>query len=148
MGKRGTIEPVFYFRAYADPEHEPGYLMLSPYSDCPAPRGYTREYADTLADVDKFMRVINAQEKRKREAEFIHDELLREAATKSTRDRLREQMISRATTPYARDYLAAWFKLKDEQKSERYAQEFDHHELFLHAREFDIHPKRRVDAEK
>jgi hypothetical protein len=146
--KRGTIEAVIYFRNYADPEHEQGYIMLAPYTECPTPRGYTREGADTLAEVDKITKVIDAQERKKRENELIHDEVLRDAATASTRDALRQRMMSSAATPYERDFIDAWFKLKDEQKSKRYADAFDHRAMFLHARENDIHPKRRVDAEK
>lgn len=148
MGKRGTIESVIYFINGNDPNHAPGFVMLAPYTECPTPSGYTREGASTLAEVDKLCRILVSQETRDHEDQLIHDEVLRERATESSRDRLRQRMMSSAATPYERDYLAAWFALKDEQKRKRYADAFDHRVMYLHAREFDTPKDRPVDSER
>ena len=56
MHKLGTLTPVVYFVAHRVPTHAEGYVMLAPYTGCPTPPGYSREYADTLDAVDRLQK--------------------------------------------------------------------------------------------
>jgi hypothetical protein len=146
MRKLGSLEPVIYFRNHRDPAHPPGFLMLAPYSDFPTPAGYTREAADTLADVDRLQRSLIEQERRDAEAELLHDEVVLGRRYAEMTDKLRARMVSSSTSPYDRDFIEAYLKLREE-KRDRHRQRFLERVMFLHAREMDTPRDRRVDDE-
>lgn len=146
MRKLGSLEPVVYYRNHRDPVHPPGFLMLAPYSDFPTPPGYTREAADSLAEVDKLQRTLIEQERRDAEADLLYNEVVMGAKRAEVYDRLRQRMVSSATTPYEREFIELYLKLGEE-KRERHRQRFMERTMFLWAREMDTPKDRNVDDE-
>jgi hypothetical protein len=147
VGKLGTLEPVFYFVNYKDPSHEVGYIILAPYSQCPEPDGYRREYADTLGDVDRLQKRLQEQEFRKWEAEYEHDKSLTYDGKRRVYESLVRTMQSSRTSPFERDFIKAYLALQDE-KREKHRQRFLERQCYLTAREFDTPKGRAVDKEE
>jgi len=146
MRKLGSLEPVVFFKNYRDPAHPPGYLMLAPYSDFPTPPGYSREHADNLPDIDKLQRVLCEQERRAAEEEFLHDETILGRKYAEITDKLRQKMVSSSTTPYEREFIQIYLRLR-EGKRQKHAQRFQERVCYLWAREMDSH-NRPVDSER
>ena len=116
--KLGTLEPVIYFVNHRDPAHPPGYILIAPMTDCPTPEGYSREGADTLADVDRLQTTLQRQEVAAAEREMAYDDTLVAAKFAEVRDRLTARMVSSATHPYEREFIAAYLRLRDDRRSE------------------------------
>lgn len=146
MRKLGTLEPVVYFRNHRDPAHPEGFLMLAPYSEFPTPRGYSRETAETLSEVDRLQKILLEQEQRQWEAEAIYDEVVMGQRQRAVVDRLRTRMVSGATSPYERDFIEAYLALRED-KREKYRQRWMERTAYLHAREYDTPKGRAVDDE-
>lgn len=146
-GYLGSLEAVIYFHNHRDPNHPPGYLMLSPYSDFPTPYGYTREAARTLPEIDRLQFTLIEQERRECEMEMVHDEVVFGRKQREVTDKLRQRMISSSTTPYERDFIEAYLQLQ-EQKRDRHRQRFMERAMFLHARENDTPKNRRTNDER
>jgi hypothetical protein len=146
-GYLGSLEAVIYFRNHRDPHHPPGHLMLSPYSDFPTPSGYTREAARTLGEIDKLQFTLIEQERRECEEEILHDEAILGRKQREVTDRLRQRMVSGATTPYERDFIEAYLQLQ-EQKRDKHRQRFMERTMYLHARENDTPKNRRTNDER
>lgn len=144
MRKPGTIEPVFYFSNGTDPAHEPGYVMLAPYTgggdrcSCPTPEGYRLEYADTLPDVDKLERRLQEQCRREFEAEGLREETKFAGRREAIRERILRHISSSDLDEYNKEFLRLWIQLSDERKRKMYAQRFLERETFLWARHNDI----------
>jgi hypothetical protein len=147
MRKRGSIEAVIYFRNYADPAHPPGYVMLAPYSDFPTPRGYSREGAETLADARKLQAALIAQESAQSQDEYFRDEAAFGRRQQEIRDRLYAKMTSSATSPYERDFIREFLRLRDDKKADKYSAIFEQRAMYLHALENDA-PRGRRDGEE
>ena len=146
-GFLGSLDAVIYFRNYRDPAHPEGYLLLAPYSDFPAPSGYSREVARTLPEIDRLQFILVEQERRAAEAEALHDEVILGRRYAELTDRLRQRMISSSTSPYDRDFIEGYLKLREE-KRDRHRQRFSERTMFLHARENDTPKNRNVNDEK
>lgn len=145
-GFLGSLSAVVYFRNHRDPNHPEGYLMLAPYSEFPTPRGYSRELARTLSDIDKLQRVLCEQERRDFERDRLYDEVLVGAKQRGITDKLRQRMVSSSTTPYDRDVIEAYLQLKEEKRA-KHAQRFMERNMYLYAREMDSH-SRPPDSER
>jgi len=146
-GYLGTLEAVVYFKNYRDSAHPEGYLMLAPYSDFPTPRGYSREVARTLSEIDRLQFILIEQERRECEAEMLHDEAILGRKQREITDRLRQRMVSSSTSPYDRDLIAAYLQLREE-KREKHRQRFMERNMYLHARENDTPRNRSTHDEK
>ncbi len=146
MRKPGCIEPVWYFVNGADPQHPRGYILLAPYSDCPAPEGYMREYADTLAAVDRLEKILQRQEYEQLEQEAERDEALLAARMASVRDRLYARMTSSYTDPYEREFIRLYLQLREEKRG-KYRQLWLERTAYLWARHNDS-GSRPVDSER
>jgi hypothetical protein len=146
-GFLGSLEAVLYFKNHRDPNHPPGYLMLAPYSDFQTPAGYSREYARTLGEIDKLQFTLCAQERRDCEQEMLHDEAVLGRRYAEMTDKLRQRMMSGATTPYDRDFIEAYLKLRED-KRDKHRQRFMEREMYLHARENDTPNNRNTNDEK
>lgn len=146
-GFLGTLDHVVYFKNYSDPVHPPGYLMLAPYSDFPVPFGYSREYARTLPEIDRLQFTLIEQERRACELDVLHDEVILGRKFAEITDRLRRTMISSSTSPYERDFIEAYLKLRED-KRDKHRQRFAERTMYLHARENDTPKNRNVNDEK
>src|ERR1700679_1998313 len=98
VGKIGTLEAVEYFVNYESPDHEKGYILMSPYTGCPEPSGYRRERADTLQAVYKLEKILQRQEARNNERDWEQDCNLRREHQEAIRDRLVARMSSSHTS--------------------------------------------------
>jgi hypothetical protein len=145
-GFLGSLSVVIYFKNHRDPAHPPGFLMLAPYSDFPTPSGYTREAARTLGEIDSLQRTLCEQERRASEQEALHDEVILGRRYAEVTDRLRQKMVSGATTPYERDFIELYLQLRED-KRDKHRQRFMEREMYLHARENDM-PKNRDEHEE
>jgi hypothetical protein len=145
------IEPVVYFICYdsdrTNPPRPKGYLLIAPYTDCPAPSGYERREARYLHEAYDLERRLVRQERDgwEQEAELESQRFSDRQAV--IRDRLYQRMISSSTDVYEQEFIRAWLQLKDEQKRERYAQRLGERQMYLHALHFDTPKGRRVDEE-
>ena len=143
-----SFEPVYYFINYKSRDHEPGYILMSPYTGCPSPEGYREEYADNLPAVRRLEKILQRQEQVKCQSEWEKNESLIGPGQQAVRDRMYARMISGRTSPYERDYIKAWFQLKDEKKKEKYEAIYEQQQAYLHALHFDTPKGRAVDKEE
>lgn len=146
MGKLGTLEPVEYYVNYESPEHEKGYILIAPYTGCPEPAGYRREYADTLQAVYRLEKILQRQEAIKQERAWEADVNLRRAGQEAIRDRLVARMVSSHTSQYEKDFIREYLKIRED-RLDHHAQRFLETTSYLHALHFDTPKNRRVDEE-
>src|SRR5271170_3960191 len=114
MGKLGTLEAVVYFVNYEDPAHEKGYILMAPYTGCPEPRGYRREYADNLPAVRRLEKILQRQEYLAGERDAIADRSLSAPGKESVRDRLVARMVSSSTTEYEKEFIRLYLQVRDD----------------------------------
>ena len=142
--KPGTVPPIIYFVNRADPRWPEGHIMLSPCTDpnvfdYPTPEGYERREAYTLAMADELQDRLIEQEYRQRAAEFRADESRYHAFREDVRARLYARMTSSETTPFERDFIREYLKLRDGEKRKKYQQRFLEATCFLHVCAMDSH---------
>ena len=147
-GKLGSASAVIYFVNHTDPRHWPGYIMLAPYSEFHTPEGYSREVADDLPSLRKLEQRMNNDATREWREEYFYSETGLFAFQEKKRAELRSKMYSAATTPYERDFIEEWLKLKDEKKRDRYKEFFEHRQIVLHQLHYDTPKDRDADEEK
>jgi len=146
MHKLGSLSPCVYFLNHRDPAHREGYIILAPYSSMPTPDGYSREEATTLRECYRLQQRLQEQEAEDWKRESGHDiELLRERF-RQTRDRMVQRMASSATTPFDRDFMAAYLQLQ-EAKLEKHERNFECRVAYLRSLEYDTPRGRRDDEE-
>lgn len=121
--------------------------MLAPYSDCPTPPGYSREYADSLSAVDRLQAALLEQERREWERERIGEELQMGARQREIVDRLRTRMCSSTTTPYERDFIEAYLQLREE-KRDKHRQRFSERTAYLNVLARETPKGRRPNEER
>jgi hypothetical protein len=129
-GKLGTLDQVEYFVNSRDPSHPPGYIILAPYSNAPLPNGYSREYADSISSVDRLQNQLLFQERRQWEREELHDTVLMGERQRKVVDSLKQKMVSSSTSPYERDWIAAYLQLREEKK-EKHRKVFEQRTAYL-----------------
>jgi hypothetical protein len=147
MRKPGTIEPIVYFVNHADPNHPVGYIILAPYSECPAPNGYQKEGVDTLSGVDRLEKILVDQERRDWEREAEYNEKLIGEKKSEIRDRLYAKMTSSSTDPWEKEFIRLYLYLREEKK-QKYQQRYLERTAYLWARHNDTPKGRGVDEEK
>ncbi len=141
MNKPGTLNVVYFV-------HSNGHVTLAPYTSFPTLPDCIREVANTLPEVDRLQKRLIDQELRQMEAERCYEESTFGARQQVIHDKLYARMCSSSTNQWNRDFLCEWLKLRDEKKREKYAQIYEHTNLFFHAREFDSKPGRKSDSEE
>ena len=115
-GQLGSASAIEYFLNRRSILRPIGYIMLAPYSGAPCPLGYTREFADSLSAVDRLQFTLLSQERAQWEREQVQEESLILARKKGIVDRLRTLMCSDSTSPYERDFIAAYLELAEEKR--------------------------------
>jgi hypothetical protein len=137
MHKFGTLTPVIYFIAHRDPRHAEGYVMLAAYSSQPTPAGYSREYADTLAAVDRLQKRLQEQTRREFDAEREAIEAAGGSIRRLIRDRLMAKLASSSTSEHDKDFIRSWLVVREDRRDE-FARHFEMRNAFIHARENDL----------
>lgn len=137
----------YFVHAHAD-DHAENKIALPPDSATPCPPGYEEREANTLAEVDRLQRQLQSIEFAKLQREGERDAAQWADRLKAADDRLRTRAASSATTPYERDFIAEWLKLRDEKKREHFRQRFEVDMAaysYFPAREFD-NPEERAQT--
>lgn len=147
MRAPGKVEPVFYFLNCSDAVRPRGYILLAPDSHMPAPEGYTREFAETLPDIDRLERTLQAQERAEWEREAQHDERLLAERRAAVRDRLYARLTSSSTDDYEREFIRLYLQLREDKRA-RHQQRYLERTTFLWARHNDTPKGRGVDEER
>lgn len=141
------MEAVIYFVNGRDPKRPRGWIILAPYTDCPTPRGYDREGADTLAKVDRLEHRLQEQEMAERGADLVHDEKVLGPLRDAVRERLYARMISKATPQFEKDFIGAYLSHRIDRRHKFHAK-FAEYQCYLTARHMDTAKGRRVDREQ
>jgi antirestriction protein ArdC len=131
--KLGTLSPVIYF-VNAD-----GHILLAPYSDFPTPASYERREAGSLPEIDRLVERMRAQELRIIEQEHMAEAERAERVHAAVRDRLYAKLVSAATNTMEADFIRAYLELREEKHRKKYHAKYEAYNVYLHAREFDLH---------
>lgn len=100
------------------------------------PDGYDRAEANTLDEVDKLQKRLQAATYARNQSEIERDESTFSAARQQVLDSLRTKLASSCTTPYERDFIHSYLELREE-KREKYRQRFTVDRAYLEMREND-----------
>ncbi len=142
----GSLKPAIYF------ERKDGFIILAPaekgrddlarmvYEKRYGPLGWEWREARTLPDLDRLEKRLIAQEEAQAAKMIEANANVRDMVRKAVGSALRQQMISATTTPYERDFIAAYLELR-EQKRDKYRDRLTHHNLGLMARNYDSSKK-------
>jgi hypothetical protein len=144
---RGSLSPVIYFERASD-----NYIIVPGY-DAGKPEQARKVYEEKyrngwrwcetgsdLASVDRLQKRLVEQEMRRTEQMAETDYNSRERAFKMSGEVLRQRMVSADTTPYERDFIAAYLKLREDKRS-KYQQRLTEHNFYLWSREQDASTK-------
>jgi hypothetical protein len=134
----GQLSAIVYF------ENADGEIVLPPttedaryfYEAHYRGKGYEIREAGTLAEVDRLQNRLVEAERRKNERAAEHDETISAARWREVGDRLRQRMVSSATTPYEREFIELYLKLRED-KRDRHRQRWLERVSYLFAREMD-----------
>lgn len=140
------MEAVIYFRNGTDSSRPRGWIILAPYSDCPTPRGYDREGADSLPKIDALQKILESQERAQVAADVLHDELAFGNKRDEIRQKLYGRMISSDCSTYEKEFLAAYLSHRIDRRAKWHAK-FAEIQCYFRAREYDTPKGRRVDQE-
>lgn len=143
----GTLSPIFYL------ERSDGYVILPVYdAGCPeqAKRVYEERYKNhrtekwewkatdgTLSAVDALQKRLEAQELRRDSGMLASHTMMREQVRSHVASNLRQRMCSSSTTPYEREFIELYLRLREDPLRDKYRQSLEHREYFLWARELD-----------
>ena len=141
------MEAVIYFRNGTDPTRPRGWIILAPYSDCPTPRGYDREGADSLPKVDRLQKILESQEMGDRISDVLHDERIFGPRRDEIRARLYARMISGECSQYEKDFIGAYLSHRIDRRHKWHAKYLEF-QAYMRAREMDTPKNRRVDREQ
>jgi hypothetical protein len=97
--------------------------------------------------VDRLQATLLEQERREWEREAINDEMIMGARQREIVDRLRQRMCSSSTTPYERDFIAAYLQLREE-KRDKYRQRFSERIAYLNVLARETPRGRRPNEER
>ena len=120
--------------------------MLAPYSDFATPRGWSRHECTTLRECYQFQRRWQEQELEDARREGVVSLSLVRERFRRTRDSMLARMASSSTTPFDRDFMAAYLQLQEE-KLEKHERNFEHRVAYLWVLEHDVPKGRRDDEE-
>jgi hypothetical protein len=120
-------------------ERRDGTILLPPSDDIPCPADCIDREANTLAEVDALQRRLQQATYARCQRELIADEQAFAIARSEVASRLSARMASSATTPYEKDFLREYVKLREE-KRDKYRARFACDRAYLELREND-HPR-------
>lgn len=146
MRKPGCVEPVFFYVNHTDQNHPPGYVLIAADSANRPMEGYQREYAETLADIDRLEKRLQQQEFEQWEREEQANESALASRRQEVRDRLYARMTSGSTDEWEKEFIRNYLLLRDE-KREKWRNIHMQRSAFLWARHNDTPKDRRVDEE-
>jgi hypothetical protein len=134
----GSLEPIIYF------EDRDGQIMLPPttedarwlYQSKYSKEGWEWKEAGTLAEVDVLQKRLVAEERRRDEATAERDDRAGVVKWRAVGDALRERMISSSTSPYERDFIAAYLQVREDRR-ERHRQRWLERTSYLWAANMD-----------
>ena len=143
----GTISATIYF------ERKDGYIIMPPAEiDNPAltrqiyelhfrTKGWEWRETHTLHDYDKLQEKLVHQEMvRIGKMLDVHDRC-REYVRSAVTENLRRRAVSVGTSPWEREFISHYLKLREEPKRDRYRQALMHRNYYLWAREMDSSAK-------
>lgn len=148
-GKLGSLDAIKYFvKRSSTPRdtHPIDYIILAPTSTEPAPSGYSTEYADSLSSVDRLQAILLNQERREWERESIVDEMTMGQRQRAIVDSMRTRMVSSSTSPYERDFIAAYLQLSEGRK-DKHRQRFHERTAYLSVLARETPKGRRANEE-
>jgi hypothetical protein len=114
-----------------------GAILIPPTSDIPCPSHSNEHYCHTIRDVESLVRRMQQAALDEAERAGIRQSIVWEPKMQAIRDDLLSKMHSAATTPWEREFIREWLKLRDERKKEKYAQLFEHRRVVAEALEYD-----------
>lgn len=120
-------------------ENASGDIQLPPNDEVYAtqcPPGYDRREANSLDEVDKLQKKLQAATYARNQAEIERDESTFSDARQRVLDSLRSKLASSCTTQYERDFIHSYLELREE-KREKYRQRFTVDRAYLEMREND-----------
>ena len=140
---------IEYFENSGDDLSRPrGYVILAPYSGCPAPVFYSKQVANSLAEVDLLERKLQRQTELDFEREAEHEYNMTHDIRKAVRSRIIDKMhgcgVDESIKPYIHDYLEALLQLRPDNPKRNYFE--NQLECYIAIRHNDI-GNRRPDAE-
>lgn len=139
----GNLRPTIYF------ENSSGHLVLAPeeigqgtalarkiYEERYSSRGYQWKETRNLQEVDVLQKRLVDQEAKMYAARGFSEEVARQKLWAETGDRLRARMASSACTPYERDFIELYLRMRED-KRKTYQQRWSEYHNYLWAREMD-----------
>ena len=141
-----TMQAVIYFVNYGDTTRPKGWLVLAPYTGCPAPRGYELREAGTLPEIDHLEHTLQNQEAAERSADLVHDEALMGPIRDQIRQRLYSRMTSSDCPSFEKEFIQAYLSHRIDRRAKWHAK-YQEYQCYLKARHFDT-PKGRGDGEE
>lgn len=103
-------------------------------------QGYQWRETGTLKDVQDLQRRWVEQEMKVRRHMGFYDETVRKKVHAEVAGRLRQRMASSSSTPFERDFIAAWLDLR-ESKQDEYTKKWEDMHFYSQALEFDSNHK-------
>ena len=140
---KGSLRPIIYFERNVD-----NYVILPAY-DAGKPEQarmvyeakYKHEWAwretgSSLAAVDELQSRLVEQEMKRNQHMAMANDRMREYVFQQTGSALRQQMVSSSTSPWERDFIQAYLKMRND-KRDKYRDALMHHNYYIFARECD-----------
>lgn len=113
-----------------------GNILLPPTDDIPCPPSYELREANTLPEIDELQRRLEAAKRRELEAQAIRDEFTFMQERHRIYDSLNTKLNSSSTSPYEKDFIREYLKLRYEKRQE-YQKRFLCDQSYFEMREFD-----------
>lgn len=143
----GTLEPVIYFQRSDGmkilPTYDAGHPELARkvfeerYRNHPTEKWMWCVTNGTLSSVDALQKDLEDQERRNDKQMLAAHGFMRDAVRSRVADNLRQRMCSAATSEYEREFIAAYLKLREDPKRDKYRQALEHRNYYLYARELN-----------
>jgi hypothetical protein len=111
-------------RGEKDESRPAGYVVLSPYSGCPPSRGYRREVANSITEVDALEKILQRQTEMDFAREAEHEYNSMQAAREAVRDRIVAKIqgsgVDPSSQPFIADYFREFLKLRADHPKKQY----------------------------
>lgn len=142
----GSLKPAIYF------ERKDGYVILAPaekgrddlarmvYEKRYGPLGWEWREARNLGELDRLEKRLIAQEEREAAKMIAANSQVRDWVRQAVASALRQQMVSSSSTPFEREFIACYLKMREE-KRDKFRDALTHHNLGIMARNYDSSKK-------
>lgn len=142
----GQLNPVLYFIDSS------GEIALPPTTDEALrlkdrmrQRGFELREASTLSEIDQLQRTMEEREFAIARQQLASNERAVADKRREIRDRLTSRMVSSSTTPYERDFIAAYLQLREDKRAQHRNAFAANQAAYFVQREFD-NPKARLQS--